>query len=213
MALENFAAASVNAVARLLSSRVNQYPSALAFAGKVGDSLIPRRRRAPKNQPRPGATAAANDATLQRKALIRPTRRTPSQSSNTPQGICISAYVQLKELERYPNATNDKPNESCNASRETDRLIRSKKLTRTPKASRKAIRHRRRGMRELLETVCSKIGIEPYVYLDTSLISARRLSSESRKNVIHKSCVGIFAIKCGSSSKRTPLSFSLPYAT
>ncbi len=47
-------------------------------------------------------------------------------------------------------------------------------------------------------------------YRATSLISASRFPSESRKNVIHKSCVGIFAITCGSSSKRTPPSFSLP---
>src|SRR5271166_3249170 len=89
--VENFAAASVSAVARVLSSRVNQLPIALAFAGNVGDSLTPRSRRAPKNQPRPGDNAAAKEATLHKKALIRPTRRTPNQSSNTPAGICIKA--------------------------------------------------------------------------------------------------------------------------
>src|SRR5450755_1227397 len=91
IALENFAAASVIAVAMLLSSRVNQYPKALAFAGNVGDSLTPKRRRAPKNQLRPGARAAAKEARLHRRALIRPTRRTPNRSSNTPAGICIAA--------------------------------------------------------------------------------------------------------------------------
>src|SRR5271166_508495 len=74
MALENFAAASVMAVARLLSSRVNQYPKALALAGKVGDSLTPKRRRAPKNQFRPGESAAAKDARLHKRVLILPTR-------------------------------------------------------------------------------------------------------------------------------------------
>ena len=48
------------------------------------------------------------------------------------------------------------------------------------------------------------------VSLATSLIRARRFPSESRKNVIHRSWVGIFAITWGSSSKRTPLSFSFP---
>lgn len=112
MAVDNFAAASVIAVASPLSWRVNQYPNAFAFAGKVGDSLTPKSRRAPKNQPRPGAMAAANDDRLHKSALILPTRRTPNQSSNTPAGICITAYVQLKALERYPNATSDNPNES-----------------------------------------------------------------------------------------------------
>src|ERR1700734_3900087 len=49
-------------------------------------------------------------------------------------------------------------------------------------------------------------------YRVTSLISASKLPSESRKKVIHKSCVGIFAIMCGSSSKCTLFSFSFPYA-
>src|SRR5271167_2123851 len=100
IALENFAAASVIAVARPRSSRVNQYPKAFAFAGNVGDSLTPRSKRAPKNQLRPGARAAAKEATLHSSALIRPTRRTPKRSSKTPAGICIKAYVQLKALER-----------------------------------------------------------------------------------------------------------------
>src|SRR5271170_5131876 len=143
-AVENFAAASVIAVARLLSSRVNQYPKALAFAGNVGDSLTPSSNRAPKNQFSPGATAAAKEATLQRNALMRPTRRTPQRSSKTPAGICMAAYVQLNALERYPKATSDRPNETSSASRETERLIRSKKLTRTPNPSRSAIRQRRR---------------------------------------------------------------------
>src|SRR5580693_7585137 len=91
IALENFAAASVIAVARPLSSRVNQYPNALAFAGNVGDSLTPRSKRAPKNQLRPGASAAAKEETLHKSALVRPTRRTPSPSSKTPAGICIKA--------------------------------------------------------------------------------------------------------------------------
>src|SRR5579863_1076617 len=51
---------------------------------------------------------------------------------------------------------NDKPNDACSASRETDKLMRSKKLTSTPKASRKAIRHRLRGTCALLEIGCGK---------------------------------------------------------
>ena len=100
MAVENFAAASVIAIARLLSVRPNQYPIALAFAGNVGDSLTPKSSRAPKNQFNPGASAPPNEAMLQSKVLTRPTRRTPSRSSKTPAGICISAYVQLNALER-----------------------------------------------------------------------------------------------------------------
>src|SRR5579863_1124037 len=91
MAVENFAAESVIDVARPRSSRVNQYPRAFAFAGNVGDSLTPKSKRAPKNQPRPGESAAAKEEMLHSSALIRPTRRTPSQSSKTPAGICIKA--------------------------------------------------------------------------------------------------------------------------
>jgi len=47
----------------------------------------------------------------------------------------------------------------------------------------------------------------PQPYLFTSLISASKFSSLSRKNVIHKSRSGMRAIMCGSSSKRTPFSF------
>src|SRR5271154_3367890 len=91
IAEESFAAASVIAVAKPRSSRVNQYPNALAFAGNVGDSLTPSSKRAPKNQPRPGESAAAKEETLHNNALVRPTRRTPNRSSNTPAGICMSA--------------------------------------------------------------------------------------------------------------------------
>jgi len=44
-------------------------------------------------------------------------------------------------------------------------------------------------------------------YRATSLVSAIKFASESRKKVIHKSCVAIFAIRCGSSSNCTPLAF------
>src|SRR5579863_7544959 len=91
MAVENFAAASVIAVARPRSSRVNQYPRSFAFAGNVGDSLTPKSKRAPKNQLRPGARAAAKEETLHRSALVLPTRRTPKRSSKIPAGICIKA--------------------------------------------------------------------------------------------------------------------------
>src|SRR5271157_923668 len=49
-------------------------------------------------------------------------------------------------------------------------------------------------------------------YRATSLIRASKFASESRKKVIHKSWVGIFATTCGSSTKCTPFSFSLPCA-
>ena len=91
IAEENFAAASVMAVARLLSRSGNQYPSALALLGKVGDSATPSRNRAAIKVPSPGDSAAPNEAMLQRNVPILPTRRTPKRSSSTPAGICMTA--------------------------------------------------------------------------------------------------------------------------
>ena len=87
----NFAAASKIAVARLLSTAGNQYPTAFAFAGNVGASPIPKSNREAKKAPTPVEAAAAKEATLQMIVLTRPTSRTPNLSSNKPDGICSSA--------------------------------------------------------------------------------------------------------------------------
>ena len=91
IAVENFAAASVIAVARLRSPFVNQYPIAFAFAGNVGASPRPNRSLAPKNPVIPLEIAAPNEAALQSSVLTNPTRRTPKRSSKTPDGICMAA--------------------------------------------------------------------------------------------------------------------------
>src|SRR5579859_6611496 len=92
---ENLAAESKSEVAKLRSLGGNQRPTALAFAGKVGASPIPRSRRAPKRPPRVGVIDAAKEATPQRKMLMRPTRRMPNLSRITPIGSWQRAYVQL----------------------------------------------------------------------------------------------------------------------
>jgi len=86
MAEENFAAASKMAVAKLRSSMGNQRPTALALAGKVGASPMPRRKRAPKKPATEGVRAAAKEARLQMKMLMRPMRLTPKRSRRTPMG-------------------------------------------------------------------------------------------------------------------------------
>src|SRR5579871_5944263 len=147
IAVENFAAESVIAVARLLSFSGNQYPSALALPGNTGDSPIPRRKRASRKLTTPVEAAAANEAKLHNREPIRPTRRTPQRSSSAPAGICMRAYVQLYALERYPKVTREIPKEACRASCETERFTRSRKATKTPSDNRKAILHRRAGTR------------------------------------------------------------------
>jgi hypothetical protein len=59
---------------------------ALALAGKVGASPMPRRRRAAKKPPMLGVMAAKKEARLQMKVLMRPTRLTPYLSRTTPMG-------------------------------------------------------------------------------------------------------------------------------
>src|SRR5580704_13299314 len=78
MAVENFAAASVIEVAIPLSSRVNQYPKALAFAGKVGDSPNAKKEGPYKKQTNPGATAG-------RKGKTAPQKGPPPPPSPQPQ--------------------------------------------------------------------------------------------------------------------------------
>ena len=73
---------------------------AFAFAGKVGASPTPSRKRAAKRPPTLGETAAANDATLHRNVLTRPTRRIPNLSRITPIGNWQIAYVKLYAPER-----------------------------------------------------------------------------------------------------------------
>src|ERR1700761_7703905 len=82
----SLAAESKIEVAELRSFAGNHCPIALAFAGKVGASPTPSRRRAAKKPQRFGVTAAPKEATLQRKVLIRPIFLTPNLSSSTPTG-------------------------------------------------------------------------------------------------------------------------------
>src|SRR5580692_11477263 len=70
----NLAAPSNSEVAKLRSREGNHCPIALAFAGKVGASPTPSRRRAAKKPPTLGVIAAPKEARLHRKVLIRPTR-------------------------------------------------------------------------------------------------------------------------------------------
>src|SRR5277367_494915 len=80
MADENLAAESNSEVAKLRSWGGNQRPMALAFAGKVGASPTPSRKRAANRPPMLGEIAAAKDAMLHKKVLTRPTRRIPNLS-------------------------------------------------------------------------------------------------------------------------------------
>src|ERR1700689_2371209 len=91
MAEANSAAESLSEVAKLRSRSGNQRPMAFEFAGNVGDSPTPSKSRAPKKALRLGAAAAANEAALQIKVPMRPTRRTPSLSRKTPIGNWQSA--------------------------------------------------------------------------------------------------------------------------
>ncbi len=88
---ENFAMESKIAVAKLRSSVGNQYPTAFAFAGNVGASPTPNKRRAPRNPVNPEEIAAPNEATLHNKVLIRPTSFTPKRSRIRPEGSCNAA--------------------------------------------------------------------------------------------------------------------------
>src|ERR1700722_15048203 len=91
------------------------------------------------------AAAEQNEATLHKNVLIHPTLRTPNRSSNTPDGSCIAAYVQLYALSKYPKVMVLTPNASCSACCETEILTRSRKFPNTPNPSNEAISQRRRG--------------------------------------------------------------------
>jgi hypothetical protein len=81
----------------------------------------------------------------------------------------------------------------CASLREcVDRLSLSPKLRLVPKQRQKSAPR---------SIVAAKNG---YAALGTSLISARRLPSVSWKWFIHSSCVGMRAMRCGSSSNFTP---------
>src|SRR6185312_3874368 len=87
---ENFAAPSVIAIGKLLSLGGNQAPIALAFAGKIGDSAMPSRKRAPNSAEMPVETAAANVAQLHRNVPALPTCLMPKRSNSIPAGNCIA---------------------------------------------------------------------------------------------------------------------------
>src|ERR1700722_9672431 len=72
IALENFAAASNSAVDVARSVLGNQYPVALAFAGKLGASAAPSISRPAKMPTKPPAQAVTVAARVQRNALQRP---------------------------------------------------------------------------------------------------------------------------------------------
>lgn len=126
IAEENLADESKIAVARLRARGGNHNPTALAFAGNVGASPTPNKKRAPNKLGIPGAAAALNDAMLQTNVLTRPIRFTPNRSSSTPIGNWHKAYVQLYAPDKYPNVTFEIPNAAISASCDTERFTRSK---------------------------------------------------------------------------------------
>ena len=144
--LANFAAASVIAVARLLSSRGE--PVTQRFGIRRETSAIrslPEGTARRKTSSRPGASAAA-------KRSNAPQQRADSSHAAHSQPIEQDSrrhlHHRVRPAERAGKIAerNQRHSEgNMSASRETERLIRSKKLTKTPRASRNAIRHRLRG--------------------------------------------------------------------
>src|SRR5580704_16623317 len=77
---------------------------------------------------------------------------------------------------------SDIPKETLSASRETERLMRSKKFTKTPRASKNAMRHRLRGTLEALGSVRGKEAPKNREY---QIVSRRGWPVPLRK---HSSC-------------------------
>ena len=122
MAEANFAAESKSEVAKLRSRAGNHRPMALAFAGNVGASPTPSRKRAAKKPPRLGVAAAANDAALvghlQKEQVGQLLDVVPVIDAIVPQGMAedpkflynvahaaIAALISLMRCGRVPAKT------------------------------------------------------------------------------------------------------------